>query len=366
MTNKRDLIIFMPSIEGGGVEKNLFIISNYLSSKIKNIKLITFDKKFINRFNNIDLVTPNIKYRNFGRKVKYFFCLLELLKILIKNDNYLIFAFQANLYCAILKIFFKNIKLITRSNTSPVGWSKNYLKYIIFKILFKKIDIIIVNSKEFKKQIDKKFKIKSFCIYNPLNKKVIKRLAKKKFKLPFFDKKSLKIVNIGRLVDQKDQITFLKSLNEINNKIKFKALIIGNGIYKKKLIKYIKLNKLDKNVKILKFDNNPFKYIYKSDVLVHTAKYEGLPNVLLEAQVLNKYIVSTKCSTGPKEILMNGLYGDLVQVGNFRAISKKLIFFSKNKKKFKKKILNAQKALARFDYYNNLNKYFFVIKKYLN
>ena len=42
---KKDLIIFMPSIEGGGVEKNLFIISNYLSSKIKNISIITTGRK---------------------------------------------------------------------------------------------------------------------------------------------------------------------------------------------------------------------------------------------------------------------------------------------------------------------------------
>lgn len=43
------LIIFMPSMEGGGVEKNLIIISNYLSKKLENITLITFDKKF-NKF----------------------------------------------------------------------------------------------------------------------------------------------------------------------------------------------------------------------------------------------------------------------------------------------------------------------------
>ena len=35
------LIIFMPSIEGGGVEKNLFIISNYLSLKFKKIIFVT-------------------------------------------------------------------------------------------------------------------------------------------------------------------------------------------------------------------------------------------------------------------------------------------------------------------------------------
>ena len=32
MTQKK-LILFMPSVEGGGVEKNFFIISNYLAKK---------------------------------------------------------------------------------------------------------------------------------------------------------------------------------------------------------------------------------------------------------------------------------------------------------------------------------------------
>ena len=43
---KKKLIIFMPSIEGGGVEKNLFLVSNYLSKKIKDLRLITISKKY--------------------------------------------------------------------------------------------------------------------------------------------------------------------------------------------------------------------------------------------------------------------------------------------------------------------------------
>ena len=38
---QKKLIIFFPSIEKGGVEKNLFIISDFLSKKIKNISIIT-------------------------------------------------------------------------------------------------------------------------------------------------------------------------------------------------------------------------------------------------------------------------------------------------------------------------------------
>ncbi len=61
MLNKK-LILFMPSIDGGGVEKNLFIISNYLIQKIPNIIIISFDNKFNQKFNN------KIKFVYFTKK----------------------------------------------------------------------------------------------------------------------------------------------------------------------------------------------------------------------------------------------------------------------------------------------------------
>ena len=37
----RELLIFVPSIEDGGVEKNLFLISNYLSNNGIKTNIIT-------------------------------------------------------------------------------------------------------------------------------------------------------------------------------------------------------------------------------------------------------------------------------------------------------------------------------------
>ena len=51
---QKKLILFIPSIEGGGVEKNLFIISNYLKDKIKNISIITISNKYKNKFASKD------------------------------------------------------------------------------------------------------------------------------------------------------------------------------------------------------------------------------------------------------------------------------------------------------------------------
>ena len=76
MKQKR-LIIFIPSIEGGGVEKNLFIISDYLKDKIKNISLITVSNKFKNRFSHkIRFVSPKGKFLGLDRKKKKIYCWL--------------------------------------------------------------------------------------------------------------------------------------------------------------------------------------------------------------------------------------------------------------------------------------------------
>ena len=48
---KKKLIIFNPSIEDGGVEKNLYLITNYLSKKNYKITLISADISKKKKFN---------------------------------------------------------------------------------------------------------------------------------------------------------------------------------------------------------------------------------------------------------------------------------------------------------------------------
>tara|TARA_B110000977_G_scaffold187257_1_gene254152 strand:+ start:666 stop:1769 length:1104 start_codon:yes stop_codon:yes gene_type:complete len=366
---KKKLIIFMPSIEGGGVEKNLFIISNYLSSKINNTHIITSTNQYNYKLKNIKIINPKFNFKNIHRrKIRYFFCLIELIKLIFKNKrNITVLAFQANLYSTIIcKIF--NIKIIIRSNSSPSGWSNNILKKFAYKFLLKLPDRIIVNSNDFKKELKIKFNVRSLCIFNPLNISEIKTKSTEKINYNFFKKNKniIKIIFVGRFVDQKDPMTLLRSLLILNEKLNFQVLIIGRGILKSNMNNFIRKNKLEKKIRLLNFQKNPYKYIAKSDLLVLTSKFEGLPNVLLEAICLNKFVISTDCPTGPREILDNNKGGILFNIGDSESLAKNIIYFSKNKKKCNSKLAFANKRLYRFDYDNNLNKYFTVIKKYLN
>ena len=358
----------MPSIEGGGVEKNLFIIANYLSEKLKNTLILTSTNEFNNKFKNTNIVNPNFNFKkNQGRRLRYLLCLFELIKLIFKyKKNIVVLAFQANLYCAIIcKIF--NVKIVIRSNSSPSGWSNNFIKKFLYKILFKVPNKVIVNSNDFKRELKQKFNINALCIFNPLNKKEILKKRNETVSLRFFnsDKKIIKIIFVGRFVNQKDPMTFLKALLIINKKINFKSLMIGRGILKKDMLNFIKHNELNKKIKLLNFQNNPYKYIKKSDLFVLTSKFEGLPNVLLEAICLNKFVISTDCPTGPREILDNKKGGILFNIGDSKSLAENIIYFSKNKKKCKSKLNFAKRRLYRFDYNTNLNKYLIVIKKYL-
>ncbi len=293
---KKNLIIFIPSIEQGGVEKNLFLISNFLATKINKVKLITAsnDRK---HFKKINIVRPKSKiWQNTSRYSKYFICLVILFKLFLKNRNYVVFAFQANLYCIILcKLF--GIKIIVRSNTSSIGWSQNFIKKFFYKKILKIADQVIVNSNDFKKELKKSFSINAKCIFNPLNKNDIIKRSKEKLKFNFFKTSSIKIINIARLTDQKDHLTLLNAMKRIKKKIEFRLVLIGAGPNRNLLENYILENNLKKNIKILNYQNNPYKYIRNCDIFILTSKFEGLPNVLLEAAVLKKFIISTNCPT---------------------------------------------------------------------
>ena len=365
MKNK-NLVLFMPSIEGGGVEKNFFIISNYLSEKIKNLEVITTSISSKKKFNKkIKFSSPKSRFwEKSSRKVKYIICLMILIKRIFTYKQIVVFAFQANVYCIILcKIL--NIKIITRSNTSPDGWSQKKIKKFLYQYFLSKADVVLVNSEEFKVKMKKFFNLDCKCIYNPLNQKEINKLSKIKVKKIYSKGKILKIINIGRMVEQKDQITLLRALNILKNSIKFEAIIMGRGELKNNLKEYINEKKLNKFIKLKNFNNNPFKFLKQCDLFILTSKFEGLPNVLLESIALKKFVISSDCPTGPKEILLNGKGGLLFKVGDYKDLAKKINFFFKNKKKCNDLLKKSFESLNRYSAAKNLDNYYKLVKDFI-
>ena len=348
---KKKIVFFCPSIEEGGVEKNLINITNLLSKNFQ-INLVTANKNKSKYFNkNIKFISPNNDF--FNTKNRFLKILICLYLLITQCKSYaLIFSFQANITAIIIaKIL--NKKIIIRSNSSPNFYAKNFIKRFFMKQIFKFADRVIVNSLEFKNEFKKYFNITAVVIYNSIeNKKTLLKKYNKKINFNFFDKskKSIKLLSIGRLVEQKDHLTILKAINLLKTKKNFLFCLIGKGYLNDKILDYINTNNLQRRVRVLDYKENVYPFYKKADIFILSSLYEGLPNTLIEARTFGLKIISTNCKTGPKEILKNGKYGKLFKVGDYKKLSKLIL---NSKKRNNLKIIND----SRFNNIKNLKKY---------
>ncbi len=358
----KKIIFFCPTVELGGVGKNLFKVINFYANKEKNVYLVTFNGKIISKHLNKNIKLIDTTF--FGSlKLPY------LLKVILCIFNYLFtfglkrknifISFQSNLYFILLAKITGN-KIIARSNAAPNYYINSTFKKLIFKFIYNLADIIVVNSYEFKKIFFKVFNVNSKVIYNPATNFEKKINFKYKSKL----NKKVNFLNVGRLTFQKNQILLLRSFNELKY-LNYKLIIIGYGSDEKRLKNYIINNKLQNRIKIINNISNIVPYLKKSEVFILSSIFEGLPNVLIEAQIAKKFIISSNCPTGPKEILMNGKAGYLFKNNDYHDLKIKIkkYFIKKNTNDIKKKIKFGYDNLYRFDEKTNLLKYYKLIHK---
>ena len=97
--------------------------------------------------------------------------------------------------------------------------------------------------------------------------------------------------------------------------------IIGKGKDEGMLRQMVADKALEAEITFLGFQANPYPWMKEAVAVVHSAKFEGLPTVLIEALLMDKPIIATDCPTGPREILNQGKSGLLVPVGDAKALA---------------------------------------------
>lgn len=119
------------------------------------------------------------------------------------------------------------------------------------------------------------------------------------------------IVYLGRLSYEKNPLRLLNVMTKvIKANPTIKLAIIGSGALEEELIFKCKDLRLDDNVEFLGFQNNPYKILSQSKVMVMTSLWEGLPMCAMEALSLGVPIVSTP-TDGLKDIIISGVNGYL-------------------------------------------------------
>ena len=341
----------------GGVERSFLTLSNQLLEKGNNVSIITLNqsKNLLNYDNKIEIISLKT-----SRSILSLFKLSKMLSE--KKPDILISAqYYANIIAVFSSIFSKHkVKVILseRLHLSSTLKQYNFLKKLILKLLIKftypNSDLIYGNSESVCQDLRENYVNKStkiIKIFNPSSLKNIIKLSKEKVDDTWISKSSTPIIlYVGRLSFQKDIPTMLKTYKIIANEFDSKLLIVGDGP-QRKLIEEFKLNnpELKKQIKLIGYSENPYKFFKYSKVFLLTSLYEGLPNVLIESQILSTPIVATDCPGGTAEVLENGKSGLLANIKDTKKLSEKTLNILKNENVSNQLKKNMNLSIKRFD-----------------
>lgn len=139
------------------------------------------------------------------------------------------------------------------------------------------------------------------------------------------------ILGVGTLKPQKDFVTLIKAFHVVQKITPVKLAIIGDGETRASLEALVLKLQLSDKVIFTGLVDDTSAYFYHADVFVHSSFYDGMPLVLLEALAAGTQIVSTDTPFGPKEILQNGEFGDIVPIQGIAEMAQKILFRLKTK-----------------------------------
>ncbi|CEN91720.1 glycosyl transferase [[Clostridium] sordellii] len=142
---------------------------------------------------------------------------------------------------------------------------------------------------------------KVITLYNPNDTEKIKKLSKEKIEIKF--KNRITICAVGRMDPVKAFHRLINICYKLTKEgIEYNLIMVGDGEEYNKIQSLIKKFNLEENIYLVGYQENPYKYIAKSDIFVCSSISEAFSTVATEAIILGKPVVTTLCS-GMEELL---------------------------------------------------------------
>lgn len=298
--NIRSLFICLPNLEKGGAEQvTINLLRNFDRSLFK-ITLVVLDNANGKLRKQVPLDVEILALN----KTRVLNAIPKLIQILRNKKPDIVFSnlSHLNLALAISKpLLPKKIKLVARESNvvsiNVIFFPFSKLFVYLYRVFYRNIDTIVCQSSEMADDLLNNFNVKQGnirIINNPVDLDFIQRKAGS-----FKPSKPAKYVFVacGRLNFQKGFDLLLDAVADLKN-IDWALWIIGEGKLKSKLkAKALKLNVQDR-VKFLGYKENPYPYFSEADAFILSSRFEGMPNVVLEALAVGTMIISTPAPGG--------------------------------------------------------------------
>ena len=319
---KISILFILPDLETGGAERIVTTIANHLPRDKFEPKIMLLRKEggYLEFLKDdveiIDLKTPRIRHS-----------LKPILKEIRKRKPDIVFSGfgEVNAYLALFIKFFPKIKFIARE-TNVVSKHVTRKEIRFFYKFYNNYGKIICQSNDMQNDLIENFKIKKeklIKINNPVDFEFInEKLAISEKPVTFKDDYK-NIVGIGNLSSRKGFDNLLKVFSHLKNE-KIVLHILGDG-RDKELLHQMKKDLGLENVIFHGQQKNPYRFLKFADLFILSSRYEGFPNVLLEAGACGTFSLANNCPGGINEIIQPRINGEISNIENHQEFANKIL-----------------------------------------
>ena len=177
-----------------------------------------------------------------------------------------------------------------------------------------------------KNDLTENFKVKEFKIVkinNPVDLNFIKSQTENARRPESFREDFKNVVAIGNLSSRKGFDNLLKVFSHLKDE-KILLHIIGNG-RDYALLEELRIDLDLKNVIFHGQQDNPYRFLKFADLFVLSSRYEGFPNVLLEAGACGTYSLANNCPGGISEIIQPKINGEICNISQHPLFAQRII-----------------------------------------
>lgn len=327
---KQHVAIYLPSLRGGGAERVMTTLANAFAERGLTVDLVLagaegpYLKELSSRVRVVDLKAGRVT-RSLSGLVAYLRRERPQAMLTALNHANVIAILARFLARVPTRLVVSERNTLTEEATRNQGMAARAV-FLLMRWLYPHADGIIAVSDGAAEVLSRFASIprqRITTVYNPYDLLTIQQRASLALDHPWFSPGAPPVVlGIGRLTAQKDFASLISAFAQLRTQRSAKLMILGEGELRSDLQALAdSLGLGTENFCLHGFVDNPFAYLARCGVFVLSSRWEGLPNVLIQALGCGAPVVSTNCPSGPAEILGNGQWGRLVPVGDVNALA---------------------------------------------
>ncbi|ASW73308.1 glycosyl transferase family 1 [Chryseobacterium piperi] len=319
---KISVIFILPDLETGGAERIITTIANHLSRDRFEPKILLLRKQggYLDFLNDdveiIDINTERIRHS-----------LKPILSEIYRRKPDIVFSGfgEVNAYLSLFVKLFPKTKFIAReTNVVSEHVTRKEIKF--FYNFYNNYQRIIAQSDDMMKDLMRNFNVKSnkiIKINNPVDFDFIDQKLMTSKKPESFQYNFKNVVAIGNLSSRKGFDNLLKVFSRLKNE-NILLHILGDG-KDRDILHQMKDFLGLRHVFFHGRQENPYQFLKYADLFILSSRYEGFPNVLLEAGACGTYALANNCPGGINEIIQDQVNGEISDIDNHEDFSQKIM-----------------------------------------